>query len=324
MQRRAFLQLLAAQGVLAGSSRAFAQADFPARPIEFIIPLPPGGPTDGAPRIALAQMASSLKVPLLPINKPGAGGGIAAEFVARAKPDGYTVLAPSNPTLSVKTAIEPNLPFAIDDFTPIGMYASDVGVLAVRKGIGLDTLDALIDYAKKNPGKLSYASAGVGTVSHFSAEMFKQSAGIDILHVPYQGSGPARAAIMGGHVPMVSAAYTTFAALFQSGDLIPLVTTAPQRIAALPNVPTLAERGYGAASLNIWMGFFVPAKTPDAVVATLSASLATAAKDPAMIAALEKAGMVPDYRDGPATRRQLELEYAMVRKAAEKIDFRKS
>ncbi len=234
------------------------------------------------------------------------------------------MLAPSNPTLSVKTAIESNLPFAIDDFAPIGMYASDVGVLAARKDIGLDSLDALIDYAKKNPGKLSYASAGVGTVSHFSAEMFKQAAGIDILHVPYQGSGPARAAIMGGHVPLVSAAYTTFAALFQSGDLVPLVTTAPQRLAALPNVPTLAERGYGAATLNIWMGFFAPVKTPDAVVATLSASLAAAVKDPAMVAAIEKSGMVLDYRDGPATRRQLDLEHALVRKAAEKIDFRKS
>jgi tripartite-type tricarboxylate transporter receptor subunit TctC len=321
MQRRTFLQLLAASAALQ-STALRAQADFPTRQIEFVIPLPPGGPTDAAPRIAIAYMSPLLKVPLVPVNKPGAGGGIAAEYVARAKPDGYTVFASSNPTLSVKTAIEQNLPFSLADFTPVGMYASDIGVLAARKGIGLDSIDTLIDYAKRNPGKLSYASAGVGSVSHFSAELFKQAAGVNMVHVPYPGSGPAKTAILGGHVPVVSAAYSAFAPLFQSGDLVPLITTSSQRLASLPNVPTMAERGLGSTSLNIWMGLFVPAKTSDAVVATLSAALAAAAKDPAMTAALEKGGMVPDYRDGPATRRLLEQENATVRKAAEKIDFR--
>jgi tripartite-type tricarboxylate transporter receptor subunit TctC len=323
MQRRAFLSLVAAEAALLAAPRiAHAQADYPARQIEFIIPLPPGGPTDGAPRIALTHMQSLLKVPLVPVNKPGAGGGIAAEYVARSRPDGYTVFATSNPTLSVKTAIEQGLPFSMNDFTPIGMYASDVGVIAARKGIGLDSVEALIDFAKKNPGKLSYASAGVGSVSHFSAELFKQAAGVDILHVPYPGSGPAKTAILGGHVPVVSAAYSAFAPLFQSGDLVPLITTSPKRLAALPNVPTLAERGLGTSSLNIWMGFYVPAKTPDGIVATLSAALAAAAQDPAMVAAIERGGMVMDYRDGPATRRLLEQEHATVRKAAEKIDFK--
>jgi tripartite-type tricarboxylate transporter receptor subunit TctC len=325
MQRRAFLKLLAAHAaVSAVPGGAFAQAEYPTRQIEFVIPLPPGGPTDAAPRIALTHMQPLLKVPLVPVNKPGAGGGIAAEYVAKSRPDGYTVFATSNPTLSVKTAIEQGLPFGMNDFIPIGMYASDVGVLAARKGIGLDSVEALIDYARKNPGKLSYASAGVGSVSHFSAELFKQAAGVDILHVPYPGSGPARAAILGGHVPVVSAAYSAFAALFQSGDLVPLITTSPKRLAALPDVPTLADRGLGTSSLNIWMGFYVPVKTPDAVVAALSAALAAAVKDPAMIAAIEKGGMLMDYRDGAATRRLLEQEHATVRKAAEKIDFKKS
>lgn len=323
MQKRSFLQLLAAQGALTSAGRAFGQAEYPSRQIEFVIPLPPGGPTDGAPRIALQYMAPFLRVPLIPVNKPGAGGGIAAEMVARSKPDGYTVFASSNPTLSVKTAIETGLPFAMTDFVPIGMYASDVGVLAVRKGLSLDTIEALIDYARKNPSKLSYASAGVGSVSHFSVELFKQAAGVDLLHVPYPGSGPAKTAILGGHVSVVSAAYSAFAPLFQSGDLVPLATQAPKRLPSLPNVPTLEERGLGSSTLGIWMGFFVPVGTPQPVIAALSNALVSAVKDPAMVAAIEKAGMLVDYRDGPATRRQLEQERAAVLKAVQQINFNK-
>jgi tripartite-type tricarboxylate transporter receptor subunit TctC len=323
MHHPGIARFLGAAVLAAAASAACAQGDYPSRSIEFVIPLPPGGPTDAAPRIALNYLAPILKVPLVAVNKPGAGGGIAAEYVAKSKADGYTVFATSNPTLTVRPVVEKSVPYAMSDFIAIGSYATDVGVIATAKSAGLANLDALVDYARKNPGKLSYASAGVGSVSHFSAELFKQAYGIDIVHVPYPGSGPARTAILGGHVPAVSAAYSAFSALFQSGDLVPQITTASKRLAALPDVPTMAEKGFGAATLNIWMGFFVPAGTPAPVVDTLSRALAQAARDPGMTAALEKGGMVAEYRDGEATRRQMELEFATVRKAAEKIDFQK-
>lgn len=307
----------------AAAAPALPQSDYPSRPIEFVIPLPPGGPTDAAPRIALNYLGPILKVPLVPVNKPGAGGGIAAEYVAKAKPDGYTVFASSNPTLTIRPLVEKSVTYAMSDFIPIGMYAADVGVIATHKSVGLQNLDELVDHAKKNPGKLSYASAGVGSVSHFSAELFNQAYGVNIVHVPFAGSGPARTAVMGGHVPVVSAAYSAFAALFQSGDLVPHITTASKRLATLPNVPTMAEKGFGAATLTIWMGFFVPAQTPQPVVDVLARALAQAAQDPGMTAALEKGLMVAEFRDGAATRRQMELEHATVRKAAEKIQFQK-
>ena len=234
---------------------------------------------------------------------------------------GYTVLATSNPALSVRTAIEKGLTYGLNDFIAIGMYAADVGVIAARKGTGYGSLEALVEFARKNPRQLSYASAGTGSVSHFTAELFKLSYGVDIVHVPYSGSGPAKNAIMGGHVPLVSAAYSAFVPLFSSGDLIPLVTTSPKRLSALPDTPTMAEKGFPNATLNIWMGFFVPAGTPPAIVDTLAKALARIAPDPALIAALDKAGLVPDYRDSDATRKQLQLEFDTVSKATEKIKF---
>ena len=324
MHKRDFLKLLAAQLGAAASGGAFAQSDFPSRQIEFVIPLPPGGPTDAAPRIALSRMGPAFRVPLVALNKPGAGGGIAAEYVAKSRPDGHTILATSNATLSVRTAIERALPYAIGDFTAIGMYASDVGIIAARRGEPFTSLDTLVDYARNNPGKLSYASAGVGSVSHVSAELFKLAYNVGIVHVPFPGSGPARTAVLGGHVPLVTGAYSAFAGLFTSGELVPLVTTASRRLAALPNVPTMAERGFADATLNIWMGFFAPSATPPAIVDTLSKSLSAVAQDPEMRAALEKSWMVLDYRDGAATREQLLKEHNTVLKAAERIDFKKT
>lgn len=299
------------------------QADFPNRQVEFIIPFPPGGPTDAAARIIAPPMQAILKVPIVLTNKPGGGGALGGDYVAKSKPDGYTVFASSNAAISINTAMQKTLPYKMADFTPVGMYAADLGVLLARSSAPWKTLDELVAYAKKNPGKLTYGSAGVGTVSHFTVELFKLSYGVDIAHVPFQGTGPVKNAILGGHVDLGSSGFGSFAPLIKSGDLIPLVTTAPKRLPEYPNVPTMAERGFPEASLNIWVGLYVPAKTPPAVVEVLSRALAQAAKEPAVHGAMEKAGMVMDYRDGEGTRKLLEMEHGVVLKTVEKLGIGK-
>jgi tripartite-type tricarboxylate transporter receptor subunit TctC len=258
---------------------------------------------------------------MVPISKVGAGGAIGVEYVHRSMPDGHTILATSNPALSVKTAIDKKVPYKIEDFAAIGMYATDVGILAARRELGIKTVDDLIARAKKNPDELSYASAGQGTVSHVSAELFKTAADVKILHVPHRGSGPAVQAVLGGHVPLISAAFSSIAPLIESGDLVPLITTAPQRLPGLPDVPTFAERGHADATLNIWMGFFVPVQTPQPIVQTLADAVAKVATDPAVTAVIARARMTPDYGDGARTRALLEKEYAIVTGLAQKVQL---
>ncbi|MEJ0068269.1 MAG: tripartite tricarboxylate transporter substrate binding protein [Pseudomonadota bacterium] len=170
---------------------------FPNRRIDFVVPLPPGGPNDSAVRLLTAYMGPLLNVPLVTLNKPGAGGAVAAAYVANANPDGYTVLATSNSVLSINLALQKDLTYRMSDFTPIGMFAADIGAIVSRRDQPWTNLEDFVTYARAHPNTLSYGSAGIGTVSHFAAELFKLSYGIDVVHVPYQGTGPAKAAIIG-------------------------------------------------------------------------------------------------------------------------------
>lgn len=308
--------------VSASTGPALAQSDFPNRRIDLVVPLPPGGPNDSAVRLLAAHMGPLLNVPLVTLNKPGAGGAIAAAAVATAKPDGYTVLATSNSVLSINVALQKDLAYQLSDFTPIGMFAADIGAIVSRRDQPWTNLEEFVSYARAHRNTLSYGSAGIGTVSHFSAELFKLSYGIDVVHVPYQGTGPAKAAILAGHVPLASAGFAAFADQVRAGDVIALAATAPKRLAAFPTVPTFAEKGFPEATLNIWIGLYVPAKTPPDAVVALSGALAKAAQDPAFVSAIEKAEMIVDYRDGPATLRQLETEYALAQKVIPRIDLK--
>jgi tripartite-type tricarboxylate transporter receptor subunit TctC len=316
--------LLAIVAVGSGlASPAWAQADYPRRQIEFIIPFPPGGPADTAARIIQPQLQAQLGVPIALVNKPGGGGALGGDFVARAKPDGYTVYATTNSTLTIITAMQPDLPYRHTDFTPVGSYMADLGVITARAASGWKTLEELVDYAKKNPGKLSYGSAGLGTVSFFTMELFKLAYGLDIAHVPFQGTGPVKNAILGGHVQLASSGFGSMAPLIKSGDLVPLVTTSPKRVPEFPQVPTMAEKGFPDASLNIWMGLYVPAKTPKEIVERLARALAAVVKDRSVIAATEKAGMTIDYRDTEATRKLLESEHETVKRVVQKLGLGK-
>ena len=288
---------------------ASAQARYPSRPIEFIIPFPPGGPADTAARIIQPPLSAALGAPIVLVNKPGGGGALGADYVAKSKPDGYTVFAATNAPMTIVPAMQPDISYRPSDFAPVGSSMADLGVIVARAGSPWKTLDEFVDYAKKNQGKLSYGSAGLGTVSFFMVELFKASYGLDVTHVPFQGGGPVKNAIMGGHVTIASSGLNSFAPLIKSGDLIALATSAPKRVPAFPDVPTLAEKGFPEASLNIWMALFVPAKTPREVVDKLAQALEKTMTEPSVVAAVEKAGMVVDYRNPAATAKLMESEH---------------
>lgn len=305
-----------------GPSLAPAQPSYPNRPIEFIIPFPPGGPADTSARIIQPPMSAALGVPIVLQNKAGGGGALAGDYVAKSKPDGYTVFAATNAPVTIGTAVQ-DLSYKPTDFTPVGEYMVDVSVIVAKAGGAWKTLDEFVDYAKKNPGKLSYGSAGLGTVSFFMFELFKVSYGLDITHVPFQGGGPTKNAIMGGHVTVASGGLNSFAPLIKSGDLIALGTSAARRLATFPSVPTMAEKGAPDASLNIWMALFVPAKTPKDVVEKLSRALEKTMKDPGVISAADKAGLIAEYHDSETTRKLVETEHAAVKKVVDKLGIGK-
>jgi tripartite-type tricarboxylate transporter receptor subunit TctC len=323
--RRGFLQFAAAPvvapAVFASRSEVAAQTNYPSRPIEIVIPLPPGGPTDTAPRIFIEHLRPLLKATFVPVNKPGAGGAIAAEYVHRSSPDGHTILATSNPTLSVKAALDKKLPYRLEDFAALGMYATDVGIFAARRDLDIKTVEDLIARARRSPDELSYASAGQGTVTHISAEIFKSVADIKLLHVPHRGSGPATQAVLGGHVPLISSSYSAAAPLIEGGQIVPLITTAAKRLPDLPDVPTMAEKGLGDVALNIWMGFFVSAQTPTPILDLLTRAISKVAYDPAVTALLTRARMSPEYGDPASAAALLEHERQLVSRLAEKVQL---
>jgi tripartite-type tricarboxylate transporter receptor subunit TctC len=300
-----------------------AAAQYPDRAIEMIITFPPGGPTDTAARVVQPFLAKALGVPVVLVNKGGSGGAVAMDAVAKAKPDGYTVAATVRSTVSITPAVQANVPYRLQDFEMVGSYAASAQALVVKKGAPWKTLEELINDAKATPGTLSYGSAGQGTNSHLTMELLKLARGLDIGHVPFQGSGPLKSAVLGGHVQVGSISLSTMIPLIKSGDVIALVISGDKRHPAVPDVPTMAEKGVPEASLSTIMELYTPAKTPKPVVDRLAAALATALKNPEAIAALDKAGLEPYYKAPDVSRREAEREAEVVRAAARKLGLAK-
>lgn len=301
---------------------AVRAADYPTRDVEFVVAYPAGGPADISARVLAPLFSAALKNPVVVINKVGSGGVVGSDYAAKAKPDGHTVYISTNSVFTINPHIR-KIPYALSDFAPVGAFAVDLGVIVVRNIPGVRNLEEFVDYAKKNPGKLAYGSAGLGTVSFFSMELFKLAYGLDILHVPFQGTGPVRTALLGNHIQISSSGFGSFAPQIRSGEVVALATTSPTRVAAFPDVPTMAEKGFPEASLNIWMGVYVPVNTPKPVVDTLARTLAQVAKDPALGTGLEKAAMALDYRDPAGTAELLARESAAVAKVVQRLNLPK-
>ena len=265
--------LVAALALAGGVAPAAAQSDYPTRQIDFIVPFPPGGPLDAAMRILQPSLQATLGHPIVLVNKGGGGGALGMDVVAKSKPDGYTVAASVKSTLTILAATRPDLPYKVNEFIPVANAVSDLGVITTKAGGRWKSLEELVADARKNPGKLSYGSAGVGTVSFFMMELFKLSYGVDIAHVPFSGSAPVKNAVLGGHVDLGSSGISTMAPLIKSGDLIPLVTTSPTRLARYPDLPTIGETVPGF-QMVAWFGLFAPAATPPQAIGRLRTEVA--------------------------------------------------
>ncbi|HEX4553299.1 MAG TPA: tripartite tricarboxylate transporter substrate binding protein [Xanthobacteraceae bacterium] len=252
--------------VVAGWSGAAAAQTWPDRPIKAVIPFSAGSATDVIPRAVFDQVATELGEPIVVENRGGAGGTIGVGAVAKAEPDGYTILANSS-AHTVAPWIIPNLPYdTARDLTAVIPLGKNANVLVVLPSKGWKTVQDVVAAAKKNPGTFNYGSAGVGTATHISAERFRLSAGFEATHIPYKGGPEALTDVLGGRIDFYYCPISTAIPLVRDGRLLALAVSTPTRAAALPDVPTSIEAGYPNSDYTVWYGAFMPAKTPPAIV----------------------------------------------------------
>ncbi|MBI4191812.1 MAG: tripartite tricarboxylate transporter substrate binding protein [Betaproteobacteria bacterium] len=247
-----------------------AQADYPARPIRLIVPFSPGGGSDVIARILAPKLTDSMGQTWVVDNRPAAGGNIGMEMVATAQPDGYTVLQGVNAPLTVNPTLYPKLPFSVmRDLQPITKLTSAMHIVVVHPSVQASTLTEFIALARREPGKLNYASAGAGSTIHMAAEMFKYKIGVDLVHVPYKGGGPASLAVLTGEVQVLFGSLASTLSYVKSGKLKAFAVTGAKRSSAAPNIPTVAESGYPGFEVATWFALLVPAKTPRPIVMRL-------------------------------------------------------
>lgn len=290
MKRRPALYALAlAAATLAGSASA---QNFPSKPIRLLVPFAAGGSSDVMARGLAKQLSDQMGVQVVVENKPGAGGGVAMEATAKASADGYTLMYGTIGTNSVAPVLFKNLPIdPVKDLQPVSLAALNPSVLIVNASLPITTLPELIAYAKANPGKLSYASAGNGSISHLATELLKTSAGIDLMHVPYKGGGAASTDLLSGQVSLMIETITNAMSLTRTGKVRAIANSGSKRWSTAPDLPTFAEAGVPGYQVDSWTGVFVAAGTPKPVVDRLSAEMAKAARNPEYRNAMTQIGV---------------------------------
>jgi tripartite-type tricarboxylate transporter receptor subunit TctC len=263
----------------AASADALAQA-YPSRPIRVIVPFGPGNAGDIIARAISPHMIQTLKQNLVMDNRPGAGGNIAAELVARSAGDGYTLMLATIGTHGINPGLYPKLPYdPVKDFAAISMAATSPNMLVVNNAVAAKSVKELIAAAKSKPGSLNFASSGVGTSVHLSGELFNSLAGIKTVHVPYKGAGEALNDVMAGRNQFIFASMSSSIGLAKAGKLRPLAVTSPKRHPAMPELPTMQEAGVPGFEALAWFGYLAPAATPRAVIKTLHAAVVAALQD---------------------------------------------
>jgi len=271
---------LTALALLASALHAHAEANWPTRTITLVVPGAAGGSTDIPARLLAQKLGQRLGQPVIVDNKPGAGGSLGASLVARAQPDGYTVLVGNSGSNAINYTAYKKLSYQPGDFAALTDMISFANVLVVPAKSPIQSLDALVAAAKAQPGKLSFSSAGVGQTTHLMGELFKERTGTDVVHIPYKGSAPGTMAIVTGETQFMFDNMTASLVHIKDGKLRPLAVTGDQREPDLPEVPTMTELGMRNFNQVGWMGFFVPAKTPPEVQKKLAENLQAVLHDP--------------------------------------------
>ncbi|HRM93449.1 MAG TPA: tripartite tricarboxylate transporter substrate binding protein [Alicycliphilus sp.] len=285
------LMALAAACATLGTSSAQAQGDYPAKPLRFIVPYPAGGGTDTIARLIGTQLTQRWGQPVVVENKPGASGILGNDIVAKAPGDGYTVLMGITAVVQIP-ALYKKVPYKLADLAPVSQIAKSADLLMVPRSSGVTTLAQFVDKAKAAPGTMNYGTYGNATSSHMNGERFKQQAGIDLTHIPYQGSGPEMAALLGGQLTLAFVDATAAYPHIKSDKLNILAVTGSQRFPSLPNVPTMTESGYPGLEANGWFGVFLPASTPKPIVDKLGAEVAAIVKSPELNKRLTDMGLI--------------------------------
>ena len=266
---------------------------FPNKPIRLICPFPPGGAVDIASRAIAIELAKSMGQPVTVDNKPGAGGNIGGVEAARAAPDGYTLFMTTSAINAINPALYEKMPFDPNkDLAPVAALVSLNNVLVLHPSVTANSVAELIALAKAEPGKLDYASSGSGTSIHMSGEMFKYTAKVDLLHIPFKGSAPAVTALLGGQVMMMFDNVPSSLPHIKAGKLRALATTGAKRDPALPDLPTIAEAGVPGYESGVWFGLMVPAATPKEIVAKLNAEVVKATRSPEFIKRMGDLGYI--------------------------------
>jgi tripartite-type tricarboxylate transporter receptor subunit TctC len=304
-----------AQGASKGSGQAY-----PNKPVRLIVAFVPGGSTDIIARLVGQKLSERLGQQVIIDNRGGAGGTIGTELAARANPDGYTLTLGTTSTHVIAPAIFPNVKYdSIKDFEPITLVASTPYLLVLHPSVKATTLKEFIALVKSQPGKLNYASAGSGTTTQIAMEMLKLAAGIDIVHVPFKGNGPAGIATMAGQVQALFGSMPAVLPFAKAGKLNPIAVGTARRSSALPSVPTVAESGYPGFEVSLWLGFFAPKGTPGPVLKKLYSELVAIAKSPEMKEPFERNGADPVTTTPAELTKLMKVEldkYSKVIKAA--------
>ncbi len=270
-----------------------AQAEYPERPVRILEPFPPGGAVDIVTRLVAAHLADDLKRPFLIESKPGAGGIIATDAVAKSAHDGYTLLV-TTPNHTINAALNPKLPYDTEkDLVPVAVIAEVPELLVANATAPFATFAGFVDYARRNPGKLDYASAGIGTLPHVSMELLLRRLDLQVTHIPYKGAAPAMADLLGGQVQLKMDTLATSAPHIAAGKLRALAIASPERSAQAPDIPTVAELGVPGYEGILWVGVVAPAGTPAAVIDKLAAACERAVRAPDVVERFRRDGIDP-------------------------------
>lgn len=293
-----FVKMLLAAGMtavafVAGVTTAQAQ-DYPSRVIKLVIPYPPGGPTDSVGRLLALKLAQNLQGQVVVENKPGAGGNLGTNVVAKSAPDGYTIVMGTNGPLAGNLALVSDMPYDPQkDLAPITLAFQAPSLLAVNSAVNAKDVAGLIGLLKAHPTEYSFASAGLGTSSHFAGELFKSTAGVQMVHVPFNGDGPSLMAVLSGQPQVFFGSIATALPQIQAGKLRVLAVTSARRVPLLPDVPTVAESGLAGFDLGGWYAVMAPARTAPAIIQKLNRAFVAVVNDPEVSAKIKSMGGIP-------------------------------